>query len=63
MNEETAYEADIGDVEEIEVNGNKGVLGESNLDVEIDGVMYMFMASASEISNDQLIKMAESIQR
>lgn len=63
MNEETAYEAGIGNVEEIEVNGNKGVIGEGNIDVEIDGVMYMLMASASGIDNEQLIKMAESIHR
>ncbi|ATW27932.1 DUF4367 domain-containing protein [Candidatus Formimonas warabiya] len=63
MNEETAYEAGIGDVEEIEINGNQGVIGEGGLDVEIDGVMYMFRAGTSEISNDQLIKMVESIQR
>jgi len=61
MNEETAYEAAIGNVEEIEVNGNKGVMGEGSMDIEIDGVMYMFRASASGIGNDQLIKMAESI--
>ena len=63
MNEETAYEADIGNVEEIEVNGNKGVIGERTINVEIDGVMYMLMASASGIDNEQLIKMAESIHR
>lgn len=63
MNEETAYEADIGNVEEIKVNGNKGVIGEGNIDVEIDGVMYMLRVSASGIDNEQLIKMAESIHR
>ena len=63
MNNETAYEADFGNVAEIEINGNKGVIGEGNIDVEIDGVMYMFMAGASGIDNKQLIKMAESIHR
>jgi len=62
MNEETAYEADIGEVEEIEINGNKGVIGEGNINVEIDGVMYMIMAGASGVDNAQLIRMAESIQ-
>lgn len=63
MNEETAYEAGIGDVEEIEINGNKGVISEGNMDIEIDGVMYMFSARASGIDNEQLIKMVESINR
>ncbi|MDX9871555.1 MAG: DUF4367 domain-containing protein [Clostridia bacterium] len=62
MNEETAYEADIGNVDEVEINGHKGIIGESNLDIEIDGVMYMFMAGASGINNEQLFKMAESIR-
>lgn len=62
MNEETAYQADISAVEEIEVNGNKGVIGEGSLDVEINGVMYMLRAGASEIDQAQLIKIAESIK-
>ena len=61
MNEETKYEADIGNVEEIQVNGNKGVIGKGNIHVEIEGVMYMFMASASGIDNEQLVKIAASI--
>lgn len=61
MNEKTAYEAD-GDVEEIEINGNKGVAGEGTVDVEIGEIMYMFSAGTSGIDNEQLIKMAESIQ-
>jgi hypothetical protein len=63
MDEETAYEADIGNVEEIEINGNKGIISEGNIDVKIDGVMYMFRAGASGVSNEQLIQMAESIHR
>jgi hypothetical protein len=63
MNEETAYEASIGNVEEIDINGNKGVIGEGSIDVEIDGVMYMIRVHASGIDNEQLIKMAESIKR
>ncbi|AEG61363.1 DUF4367 domain-containing protein [Desulforamulus ruminis] len=61
MNERTAYEADIGDVEQIEINGKKGVIGKGNIHVEIDGVMYMFMASKAGIDNEQLIKMVDSI--
>ncbi|MEL7565920.1 MAG: DUF4367 domain-containing protein [Dehalobacterium sp.] len=61
MNEETAYEAGIGKVEEIEINGNKGVIGEGHIDIEIDGVMYMFMAGAAGINHEQLIKIAESV--
>jgi len=61
MNEKTAYEADLGKVEEIKINGNKGVIGEGFIDIEIDGVMYMLMAGNSGIDNQQLIKMVESI--
>ncbi len=61
MNNETVYEASIGNVEEVEINGNKGVVGEGFLDVEIDGVMYILRAKASGIDTDQLIKIAKSI--
>lgn len=62
MNEDTAYEADIGNVKEIEINGNKGIIGEGSIDVEIGGVMYMIAAHASGIDDEQLIKIAESIK-
>lgn len=62
MNEETAYTAGIRNAEEIVINGNKGVIGDGNIDLEINGVMYMFMACDSGIDKSQLIKMAESIQ-
>jgi len=61
MNEETAYEADIGNVEEIEVNGHKGVIGEGIINIEINNVMYMLMGGTSGINNAELIKIAESI--
>lgn len=62
MNEKTAYTADFGNVEEIKINGNKGVIYGGNIDVEIDGVMYMLTTGASKIDRAQLIKIAESIQ-
>lgn len=63
MNEETTYEASIGSIEKIEINGNQGVIGEGHIDIEMDGVMYMLRAVDSGIDNEQLIKMAESIHR
>lgn len=62
MNEKTAYESgELVDIEEIEINGNKGVMRDGSLDVEIDGVMYNFRAGTAEIGSEELIKMAESI--
>ncbi len=62
MKQDTAYEADIGNVKEIEINGNKGIISEGTINVEIGGVMYMIAAHASGIDNKQLIKIAESIK-
>lgn len=61
MAKETDYEASIGNIEEIEINGNKGIIGKGYIHIEINDVMYMLMACDSGIDNEQLIKMAESI--
>ncbi len=64
MNEETSYETDFDNFEEIKIEGNSGVIGEGSIDMEIDGVMYMFSAgAASGIDKGQLIEMVESIKR
>ncbi|WP_250228820.1 DUF4367 domain-containing protein [Anaeropeptidivorans aminofermentans] len=62
MNESTAFSADLGDIEEIEINGHTAVKGQKFVDVEINGVMYFFASVDSGISTDELVKMAETIQ-
>ncbi|RUT46322.1 DUF4367 domain-containing protein [Paenibacillus anaericanus] len=61
MNEATAFEADLDDAEEIKINGYEAVVGKGAVSVEINGVMYMFNSRDSEIQDEQLIKMAESL--
>ena len=60
MGEDTAFSAELGNLEEVEINGYKGLLGKQNLDVDIDGVMYMFSTGSADIDSSELIKMVES---
>ena len=60
MSEGTAFSAELGNLEEVEINGYKGLLGKQNLDVDIDGVMYMFSTGSADVDSAELIKMVES---
>lgn len=62
MNEETAFSADLGDIEELEINGHTAVKGENFVNVEINGVMYFLSSMDSGVSTDELVKMAETLQ-
>lgn len=60
--EETGYVTGANKVEEIKINGVDAVLyGDSNLDWEYNGVIYM-LVGRGEITKDELIKIAESIK-
>jgi DNA-binding protein len=63
MNEETAYSSGSKDMRYIFINGQKGVVADKNVNVEIGGVMYMIMADMAEsVTQDDVIKMAESLR-
>lgn len=64
MDDETGYGADASpEMRAITVNGNPGVIDGKNLDVEIDGVMYMIMANRCEsVTQADVIAMAESLK-
>lgn len=61
MNGETAYTTDAKDMKGTKINGHEAAVGKTKLDIEINGVMYMFMARNSGIYESELIKMAESL--
>ena len=60
MNEETSFAAELGRMEEVEINGYKGLMGRQNLDVYIDGVLYAFSARSADVNSGELVKMVES---
>lgn len=63
MDSETAFVGSASDeMRDITVNGYPGVIDGLNLDVEIDGVMYMFMAGKTTLTEKELIAMAESLR-
>jgi hypothetical protein len=64
MNEESGFTASAGpDMRYITINGNKGVVDGNNVHIEIDGVMYMFLAGrANGVTQNDVIKMAESLR-
>lgn len=60
--EEAGYVTGADKVEEVKINGVDAVLyGDSNLDWEYNGVIYM-LVGRGEIAKDELIKIAESIE-
>uniref|UniRef100_UPI001BD1EF40 DUF4367 domain-containing protein n=1 Tax=Tepidanaerobacter acetatoxydans TaxID=499229 RepID=UPI001BD1EF40 len=60
--EDTGYVTGSDKVEELKINGQDAVLyGDSNLDWEYNGVIYM-LVGRGEIAKDELIKIAESIK-
>lgn len=60
--EDTGYVTGSDKVEELKINGQDAVLyGNSNLDWEYNGVIYM-LVGRGEIAKDELIKIAESIK-
>ena len=60
--EEAGYVTGAAKVEELKINGVDAVLyGDSNLDWEYNGVIYM-LVGRGEIAKDELIKIAESIK-
>lgn len=61
MNEETAYAGDFKDAKPVKINGHEGVMNDRQLDVEIDGVMYMFFGQNAGIHGSELLKIAESL--
>jgi len=62
MNEETAFVTGMNGLSETEVNGYKALISEDSIDVDIDGVLYMFMAGPSDVKSDELVKMVESLK-
>lgn len=61
MDEETAFEGSMGDdVDKMYINGYEAAVSKSDISVEIDGIMYMFINNT--IGRDELIKIASSIQ-
>ena len=64
MNEETAFSSGTHNMMRyIFINGQKGVVEDKNVDVEIGGVMYMIMAGRAEsVTQNDIIKMAESLR-
>lgn len=61
MNGKTSFAAKLGNMKLTEINGYSALQGRKNLDVDINGVMYMFSASKADVGADELIKMVESI--
>lgn len=61
MNSKTAYETSLGNAKSVTINGHKGIISEHSLDIEIDGVMYMFSSRNAEIRGKELTKIAESL--
>lgn len=45
----------------IKINGHEGITNDRQLDVEIDGVMYMFFGADAGIHGSELLKIAESL--
>lgn len=64
MNEYTNFAVELGNRVEIEINGYKGLINKHNLDVDIDGVMYMLSSTSAGVGIDreELIKMVESFE-
>ena len=60
MNEETAFATGLGGLKEVEIDGYKGLMDNKGLDVDINGVMYMFSAGFADVDSDELVKMVES---
>ena len=64
MNEETAYSTGGKDMRYISINGQRGVVDDNFVNVEIDGVMYMIMTGMAEsVTQNDVIKMAESLRK
>ena len=64
MSDETAfaYGTNLDRLMETEINGYKVVMSKGNLDIDIDGVMYMFSSKFADVDSSELFKMAESIE-
>lgn len=62
MNEETAFATSLNGLKEIEINGYKGLIGKQNLDIDIEGVMYMLSSSSADIDSAELVNMVESLK-
>jgi hypothetical protein len=64
MDEQSAFVASAGnDMRYISINGHEGVVEGNNVNVEIDGVMYMIMAGRADgVTQNDVIRMAKSLQ-
>jgi hypothetical protein len=63
MDEETAFGSSHNSLEmrSITVNGYEGVVDGKSIHVEIDGIMYMIRASGEDVTQEDVIRMAESL--
>lgn len=61
MDDETAFVASAGsDIDKMNINGYEAAISEAGVDIEIDGIMYMFMNGT--IGHDEFVKIASSLQ-
>jgi len=61
MNEETGFTADLGGLQATQINGYDALIDGASLNVDIDGVVYMFSANSADVGSDELVKMVESL--
>lgn len=64
MTEDTSFEADLGPIKKVKINGKTGAFMKDGrmLDIEMDGVLYSIYAENNCISEAEMIKIAESIK-
>jgi len=60
MNENTSFATDLGRLKEIEIDGHKGLIDKNGLNIDLDGVMYMFSSGFADVDSNELIKMVEA---
>lgn len=62
MDEETAFAGGLtDDMKKTSINGYEAIVSSDSIDLLVGDVMYMIMGGNSEVSIDELTKMAESI--
>ena len=60
MSEGTAFATGLDGLTEVKIKGYRGLIGRKNLDVDINGVVYMFSANSADVDSSELVKMIES---
>lgn len=60
--EEAGYETGTSDtIQEVDINGVKGLMYDNSLDWETDEVIYMLMSTSDNVSREDMLKVARSI--